>query len=195
MSISVLSSVLGKNRPPENVRDSNATHPVFAQSTTSHPTNPTRRPYPSSTSRARLTHRRFFFAPFIVHPVHKKTRRPAQTGNMARKGNVDSDGPSTADVSANEDVEMQDQDTKMSGFKKFGVSATHNSRPLRDAVTQCHSESAPVCENWLTMQSQYYQDTPDYTVCQLSPPILHQHSRANTDPRPGLRYQPKHHSQ
>ncbi|KAH8730803.1 SNF2 family N-terminal domain-containing protein [Phaeosphaeriaceae sp. PMI808] len=38
---------------------------------------------------------------------------------MARKGNVDSDGPSTTDVSANEDVEMQDQDTKMSGFKKF----------------------------------------------------------------------------
>jgi hypothetical protein len=42
---------------------------------------------------------------------------------MARKSIVDSDGPSTADVSANEDVEMQDQDTKMSGFKKFGVSA------------------------------------------------------------------------
>jgi hypothetical protein len=42
---------------------------------------------------------------------------------MARKSNVSSDGPSTADVSANEDVEMQDQDTKMSGFKKFGVSA------------------------------------------------------------------------
>jgi SWI/SNF-related matrix-associated actin-dependent regulator of chromatin subfamily A member 5 len=41
---------------------------------------------------------------------------------MARKSNVDSDGPSTADVSANEDVEMQDQDAKMSGFKKFGVS-------------------------------------------------------------------------
>lgn len=49
---------------------------------------------------------------------------------MARKSNVDSDGPSTADVSANEDVEMQDQDTKMSGFKKFGVSAT------RDFVSQ-----------------------------------------------------------
>ncbi|EAT86336.2 hypothetical protein SNOG_06505 [Parastagonospora nodorum SN15] len=39
---------------------------------------------------------------------------------MARKSNVDSDGPSTADASANEDVEMQDQDTKISGFKKFG---------------------------------------------------------------------------
>ncbi|KAH7082974.1 SNF2 family N-terminal domain-containing protein [Paraphoma chrysanthemicola] len=39
---------------------------------------------------------------------------------MARKSQVDSDGPSTADASANEDVEMQDQDTKMSGFKKFG---------------------------------------------------------------------------
>ncbi|KAF2830831.1 hypothetical protein CC86DRAFT_367491 [Ophiobolus disseminans] len=40
---------------------------------------------------------------------------------MPRKSkDVESDGPSTADVSANEDVEMQDQDTKMSGFKKFG---------------------------------------------------------------------------
>jgi SWI/SNF-related matrix-associated actin-dependent regulator of chromatin subfamily A member 5 len=44
---------------------------------------------------------------------------------MARKSNVSSDGPSTADVSANEDVEMQDHETaKMSGFKKFGVSAS-----------------------------------------------------------------------
>ena len=43
---------------------------------------------------------------------------------MARKDNVDSDGPSTADVSANEDVEMQDQENRMSGFKKFAVSAT-----------------------------------------------------------------------
>jgi hypothetical protein len=48
---------------------------------------------------------------------------------MARKSNVDSDGSSTADVSANEDVEMQDQDTKMSGFKKFGVSATRVPAP------------------------------------------------------------------
>lgn len=53
--------------------------------------------------------------------IREHTRRIAQTGNMARKSNVDSDGPSTADASANEDVEMQDQDTKMSGFKKFGV--------------------------------------------------------------------------
>jgi hypothetical protein len=49
---------------------------------------------------------------------------------MARKSQVDSDGPSTADVSANEDVEMQDQDTKMSGFKKFGVSATGRLLPV-----------------------------------------------------------------
>lgn len=40
---------------------------------------------------------------------------------MARKGNVDSDEPST-DNSAHEDVEMQDRDDKMNGFKKFGVS-------------------------------------------------------------------------
>lgn len=44
---------------------------------------------------------------------------------MARKSNVsNSDGPSTAEGSGNEDVEMQDQDAKMSGFKKFGVSMT-----------------------------------------------------------------------
>jgi SWI/SNF-related matrix-associated actin-dependent regulator of chromatin subfamily A member 5 len=44
---------------------------------------------------------------------------------MARKSSGrDSDGPSTADVSAHEDVEMQDQDDKMNGFKKFGVSAS-----------------------------------------------------------------------
>lgn len=55
---------------------------------------------------------------------------------MARKSNVDSDGPSTADASANEDVEMQDQDNKMSGFKKFGVSATRHLLPLRIAVTE-----------------------------------------------------------
>jgi hypothetical protein len=54
---------------------------------------------------------------------------------MARKSNVDSDGPSTADVSVNEDVEMQDQDTKMSGFKKFGVCPPQTSFSLRDAVT------------------------------------------------------------
>jgi hypothetical protein len=60
------------------------------------------------------------------HQTHESTRRTARAGKMARKSIVDSDGPSTADVSANEDVEMQDQDqdTKMSGFKKFGVSAT-----------------------------------------------------------------------
>jgi len=56
---------------------------------------------------------------------------------MPRKStNVESDGPSTADVSENEDVEMQDQDTKMSGFKKFGVSATRHLLPLRIAVTE-----------------------------------------------------------
>ncbi|KAH7384653.1 SNF2 family N-terminal domain-containing protein [Pyrenochaeta sp. MPI-SDFR-AT-0127] len=39
---------------------------------------------------------------------------------MARKSNVDSDGPSTGDASAHSDVEMQDRDDKMNGFKKFG---------------------------------------------------------------------------
>lgn len=111
-------------------------------------------------------------APFISAPVHEKTRRTAQTGNMARKSIVDSDGPSTADVSANEDVEMQDQDTKMSGFKKFGVSATPSSLPIRDAVTERHSKHTLVCKKKLTVQSQYYQDTPDYTVCCFPPPLF-----------------------
>lgn len=43
---------------------------------------------------------------------------------MARKSNGRNSDPSTADASAHEDVEMQDQDDKMNGFKKFGVSKT-----------------------------------------------------------------------
>lgn len=42
---------------------------------------------------------------------------------MARKSNGRESDPSTADASAHEDVEMQDQD-KIEGFKKFGVSET-----------------------------------------------------------------------
>ncbi|KAF1957129.1 hypothetical protein CC80DRAFT_444606 [Byssothecium circinans] len=38
----------------------------------------------------------------------------------SRTRNRDSDGPSTADVSASEDVEMQDQSDRVNGFKKFG---------------------------------------------------------------------------
>ena len=41
---------------------------------------------------------------------------------MARKSNGRESDPSTADASAHEDVEMQDQEDKMNGFKKFGVS-------------------------------------------------------------------------
>lgn len=48
----------------------------------------------------------------------------------------ESDGPSTADVSADEDVDMQNQDTKMSGFKKFGVSAIRQLLPLRMGVPE-----------------------------------------------------------
>lgn len=43
---------------------------------------------------------------------------------MARKSNGRGSDPSTAEASAHEDVEMQDQDDKMNGFKKFGVSST-----------------------------------------------------------------------
>jgi hypothetical protein len=52
------------------------------------------------------------------------TSRIAQTGNMARKSTAKVE-PSSDEASAQSDVEMQDeQDDKMSGFKKFGVSTT-----------------------------------------------------------------------
>ncbi|KAF2801049.1 hypothetical protein K505DRAFT_43387 [Melanomma pulvis-pyrius CBS 109.77] len=38
---------------------------------------------------------------------------------LAKARNTDSDGPSTADASANEDVEMQDQASRINGFNKF----------------------------------------------------------------------------
>jgi hypothetical protein len=50
---------------------------------------------------------------------------------MARKSNGRESDPSTADASTHEDVEMQDQDDKMNGFKKFGVSESHKA-PSRD---------------------------------------------------------------
>jgi hypothetical protein len=46
---------------------------------------------------------------------------------MPRKSAAKAEEPSSEDVSSHSDVEMQDQDQqedKMSGFKKFGVSAT-----------------------------------------------------------------------
>lgn len=48
---------------------------------------------------------------------------------MARKSNGRESDPSTADASTHEDVEMQDHDDKMNGFKKFGVSGM----PVRNA--------------------------------------------------------------
>lgn len=59
---------------------------------------------------------------------------------MARKSNVASDGPSTGDASEHSDVEMQDQqDDKMNGFKKFGVSA----------ITRAPSISLQRGQDWL----------------------------------------------
>lgn len=44
---------------------------------------------------------------------------------MPRKSAAKAEEPSSDEASAHSDVEMQDQhDDKMSGFKKFGVSAT-----------------------------------------------------------------------
>ena len=42
----------------------------------------------------------------------------------SRTRNTDSDGPSTADASANEDVEMQEPNGKINGFNKFSVRAS-----------------------------------------------------------------------
>jgi hypothetical protein len=76
-----------------------------------------------------------FVARLIKEQTYDSTRRTAQTGSMARKSIVSSDGPSTADVSANEDVEMQDQETtQLSGLKKLGVSAPDSSFPIRNVV-------------------------------------------------------------
>jgi hypothetical protein len=48
--------------------------------------------------------------------------------------NRDTEEPSTADVSANEDVEMQDQGERVNGFKKFGVSTPRRS-PAKSGYT------------------------------------------------------------
>jgi SWI/SNF-related matrix-associated actin-dependent regulator of chromatin subfamily A member 5 len=53
----------------------------------------------------------------------------------SRTRKEESDGPSTAEVSANEDVEMQDQEDRVNGFKKFGVSGN---RPRRDRPGESH---------------------------------------------------------
>lgn len=101
---------------------------------------------------------------------------------MARKSNVDSDGPSTGEGSGPSDVEMQDRDDKMHGFKKFGVSTGAPFAFRFTGQTQM-----------LTSPSQYYQDTPDYTVqCPLAI-ALPRHADYLTDTRPGLRHEPKHH--
>jgi hypothetical protein len=91
---------------------------------------------------------------------------------MARKSNVSnhSDEVSAAEVS---DVEMQDEeqdeeqeqeaDTKMSGFKKFGVSAP--SPPFASTRSDSGCSERETRATRLTVPAQYLQDTPDYTVC------------------------------
>ncbi|KAL6703659.1 chromatin remodeling complex Adenosinetriphosphatase [Coniothyrium glycines] len=62
---------------------------------------------------------------------------------MARKSNVNSDGPSSGDVSAHSDVEMQDrQDDKMSGFKKFGYNL--DTPDYTDSDTQPNTTASSV---------------------------------------------------
>lgn len=67
----------------------------------------------------------------------------------SRTRNVDSDGPSTADVSANEDVEMQEQKDRVNGFPKFGVSArfspARNVRSEGSPRVDCQSDKQANC--------------------------------------------------
>jgi hypothetical protein len=68
----------------------------------------------------------------------------------SRTRNADSDGPSTADASANEDVEMQDQNGKVNGFNKFTVRApcifTAAAKALANDLWGCGEKHyAPFC--------------------------------------------------
>ncbi|PVI04088.1 hypothetical protein DM02DRAFT_693875 [Periconia macrospinosa] len=58
--------------------------------------------------------------------------------------NMDSDGPSTADVSATEDVEMQDQADRVNGFKKFGVSYYQDTPDYTDSDTNPNTTASSV---------------------------------------------------
>lgn len=62
----------------------------------------------------------------------------------SRTRNTDSDGPSTADVSANEDVEMQDQNGRINGFSKFSVSARLPSLTPRPSAAKHFSKGGEV---------------------------------------------------
>ena len=68
------------------------------------------------------------------------TSRIARLGDMAppRTRLPDSDGPSTTDASANEEVEVQEQDKPINGFGKFSVSA-----PFFAAVPRCAASLSP----------------------------------------------------
>jgi len=67
---------------------------------------------------------------------------PSRTRN-----HVDSDGPSTADASANEDVEMQDHTDRVNGFKKFGVSVnrTHDAAAFSERHLQTRAGQLTIC--------------------------------------------------
>src|SRR5690242_2985087 len=98
--------------------------PPCATATPTRPplSSPTRLKYPRSFSTGSAQYSSSIYA--------TKTRRTAHKGDMARKSNGRGSDPSTADASAHEDVEMQDQDDKMNGFKKFGVSETRTRNVL-----------------------------------------------------------------
>jgi hypothetical protein len=114
---------------------------------------------------------------------------------MARKTNGRESDPSTANNSAHEDVEMQDQD-KIEGFKKFGVSGTQarnvsSRRAGRALRLPGQIERRSKRTNKLTLQSQYNLDTPDYTVCAVPTKRL---AKLLADQRPGLGHTTQHHS-
>jgi hypothetical protein len=94
-------------------------------------------PRPPHTSHASVSITSLPNASILQQILDEHSPRSAQTGSMApsRTRKEESDGPSTAEVSANEDVEMQDQEDRVNGFKKFGVSG-HRQR--RDRPGESH---------------------------------------------------------
>ena len=98
---------------------SNLSRPNLTTPRSTRPPHPSRTLYIASAISASISF------PCSVKSISDYTPRTAQTGSMApsRTRNLDSDGPSTADVSTNEDVEMQDQSGPTNGFQKFSVRA------------------------------------------------------------------------
>jgi hypothetical protein len=112
---------------------------------------------------------------------------------MARKSNISSDGPSTADVSASEDVEMQDQETtQLSGLKKLGVSAPPmGSFPLCNGDCRIRETGKRSKANRAVAVLPGHARLHSAKSLQSAPRLSH----VQTNAPPGLGHKPQHHSQ